>query len=41
MAYIWLYAYQTEARNPGNSVAATNLVFDPLMTLDDLKNENV
>ena len=38
------YAYQTKARNPGNTVAATNPVFNHLMTsndLNDLKNENV
>jgi len=34
---LWLYAYQTKAINPGNTVAATNLVFDPQMTSNDLK----
>ena len=30
------YAYQTKARNPGNTEAATNPVFDLLMTSNDL-----
>ena len=30
------YAYQAKARNPGNTVAATNPVFDLLMTCNDL-----
>ena len=30
------YAYQTKARNPGNTVAATNPVFNHLMTYNDL-----
>ena len=34
---LWLYANQREARNPGNTVAATNPVFDLLMTSNDLK----
>ena len=34
---IWLYAYQKKARNPGKTVAATNSVFDLLMTSNDLK----
>jgi len=33
---LWLYAYQTKARNIGNTVAATNPVFDLLMTSYDL-----
>ena len=46
----WLYAYQTKARNPGNTIAATNPVFGllmtsselkPLMTFNDLQNETV
>ena len=28
---LWLNAYQTKARNPGNTVAATDPVFDLLM----------
>ena len=35
---LWLYAYQTKASNPGNTVAATNLVFDLLMTSNDMHN---
>ena len=34
---IWLYAYQKKAMNPGKTVAATNSVFDLLMTSNDLK----
>ena len=30
------YAYQAKARNPGNTVAATNPVFDLFMTCNDL-----
>ena len=33
---LWLYAYQTKARNPRNTVAAANPVFDLLMTSNDL-----
>ena len=33
-----LYAYQAKARNPGNTVAATNPVFDLLITSNDLNN---
>ena len=33
---LWLNAYQTKAGNPGNPVAATNPVFDLLMTSNDL-----
>ena len=33
---LWLYAYQTKARNPRNTVPATNSVFDLLMTSNDL-----
>ena len=37
MVQLGLYAYQTKARNPGNTVlAATNPVFDLLMTSIDL-----
>ena len=36
MFQLWLYAYQTKARNPGNTVAATNPVFDLLKTSKDL-----
>jgi len=32
MFKLWLYAYQTKARNPGNTVVATNAVFDLLIT---------
>ena len=32
MFQLWLYAYQTKVRNPGNTVAVTNPVFDLLMT---------
>ena len=32
---LWLYAYQTKAKNPGNTVAATNPLFDLLMTSND------
>ena len=35
---LWFYAYQTTARNPGNTVVATNTVFDLLMTSDDLND---
>ena len=28
--------FKTKARNPGNTVAATNLVVDPLMKSNDL-----
>ena len=35
---IWLYAYQTKAMNPGNTVVATNTVFDLLMTSNDLND---
>ena len=38
MFHLWLYAYQTQARNPGNTVTTT-LVFDPLMTSNDLQND--
>ena len=31
------YAYQTKARNPKNTVVATNTVFDLIMTSNDLK----
>ena len=48
MFKLWLYAYQTKARNPGNILAATNPVFDLLMTFlrppttsNNLKIENV
>ena len=34
-------AYQTKDRNPGITVAGTNPVFDHLMTLNGLQNENV
>ena len=34
--YVWDSRYQTKARNPENTVAATNLVFDSLMTSDNL-----
>ena len=34
---LWLYVYKSKARNPGNIVAATNPVFDLLMTSKDLK----
>ena len=37
MFKLWLHAYQTKARNPGNTVAATDPVFDLLMTSNDLK----
>ena len=30
--------YQTKARNPGNTVVATNTVFDLLMTSNDLND---
>ena len=30
------YAYKTKAKNPGNTVAATNPVLDLLMTSNDL-----
>ena len=33
---LWLDAYQTKARDPGNAVAATNPVSDLLMTSYDL-----
>ena len=33
---LWLYTYQTKARNPGNTVVATNTGFDLLMTSFDL-----
>ena len=36
MFKLWLFAYQTKARNPENTVAATNPVFDILMTFNDL-----
>ena len=36
MFQLCLYAYQMNARNPRNTVAATNFVFDLLMTSDDL-----
>ena len=32
MFQLWLYAYQTKARNPGNTVAAMDPVFDHLMS---------
>ena len=32
MSKLWLYGYQMKARNPGNRVAGTNLVFDLVMT---------
>ncbi len=32
------YAYQAKARNPGNTLAATNPVFDLLMTSNDLND---
>ena len=32
MFKLWLFAYQTKARNPGNTVAATNPAFDLPMT---------
>ena len=41
---LWLYAYQMKARDSRNTVAATNPLFDLLMTsndLNDLQNENV
>ena len=37
MFELWLYAYQTKARNQGNTVAATNPVFDLKITSYDLK----
>ena len=36
MLKLWLYAYKTKARNPGNTVAATNPVIDLLITSNDL-----
>ena len=33
---LWLYVYKSKARNPGNIVAATNPVFNLLMTSNDL-----
>ena len=36
MLLLWLYAFQTKARNPENTEAATNPVFDILMTSNDL-----
>ena len=36
MFKLWLYAYQTKARSPGNILAAINPVFDLLMTFNDL-----
>ena len=35
------FCISIESYNPGNSVAATNPVFDLLMTSNDLKIENV
>ena len=32
MFKLWLYSYQTKARNQGNTEAATNPVFDLLIT---------
>ena len=39
MFKLWLYAYQTKARNPGNAEAAKNSVFELLMTSNDLQVE--
>ena len=36
MVQLRLYAYQTKARNPGNTVAATNPVLDILIISIDL-----
>ena len=36
---LWLYAYETKARNPGNTVKAENSLFDLLMTSYDLQSE--
>ena len=33
---LWLHAYQTKTRNPGNTVAARNSVLDYKMTYKDL-----
>ena len=41
MFQLWVYVYQTKASNPGNTVEATNPVFDLLMTSNDLQIENV
>ena len=38
MFYLWLYAYQTKAMNPRNTVAATNPLFGLLMTSNDLND---
>ena len=34
--HLWLNAYQTKAKNPGNKVAATKPVFGLLLTSNDL-----
>ena len=36
MFQLWLHAYKTKVRSPGNTVVATNLVFDLIMTYNDL-----
>ena len=36
MFQLWLYAYQTKVRNPGNPVVAMNSALDLLMTSNDL-----
>ena len=33
---LWIFVYQTKARNSGNTVAAMNPEFDLLMTSNDL-----
>ena len=38
---LWLHAYQTKTRNPGNTVAARNSVLDYKMTSYYLQIENV
>ena len=38
MFQLWLYAYETKARNPRNTVASTNPVFNFLMTSNDLND---
>ena len=40
MFQLWLHAYQTKAKNPGNTVVATNSVFDLLMTSNDNDLQN-
>ena len=43
MFKLWLYAYQTKDRNPGNTAVATNTAFDLIMTsnLNDLQKMKI